>query len=73
MSIVGSDGKVPGAPLGTYRDDPVVSRFVYDRTKEQRDFWKEYAEGLIKTNAKLITQVKQLREILDRAKDVLSI
>jgi hypothetical protein len=25
---------------------PVVSQLVYDRTKEQRDFWKERAEFL---------------------------
>lgn len=46
---------------------------VYQRTKEQRDFWQEYAHNLIKQNAKLIVEVKQLREILRRANDVLSV
>ncbi len=48
---------------------PVVSQLVYARTKEQRDFWKERAETLVKLNVTLTARVERLEKILRDARD----
>jgi hypothetical protein len=51
---------------------PVVSQLVYARTKEQRDFWKERAEGLEKANLILAAKIERLQKILTEARNALT-
>lgn len=50
---------------------PVVSQLVYDRTKEQRDFWKDHAENLTKINARLTARVVKLTNAIKDAHSAL--
>jgi len=51
---------------------PVVSQLVYQRTKEQRDFWKEHADNLAKLNKRLTARVVKLEYAIRMAHDALA-
>lgn len=44
---------------------------VYQRTKEQRDFWKETAENSMKIIARLDARVEKLTKAIRTANDAL--